>query len=374
MITQEFPPRPGGIGSYVYCLSKKLLEKGHAVTVITRGPKSRTQRERVDGIDLFKVSFFPFYPFHIAIHRVFVNNLLKLLEPRLTLVHLHTPLPPPIETSLPIVTTVHTPMKIDARFHEILDIRSLTERLQSTVVYPPIERKLFSLSNKITAVSLSVAGELREYGLEPDKVTVIGNGVDEETFFPLRNAMPVQKYVLYTGILRARKGLFDLIDCARYVCKTHQDVKFLVCGTGPFLYRLQERVREIGLQRQIIFLGYVTKQKLIQIYQNATVHVVPSHYEGLPTVLLEAMSCGLPVVATDVGGNNEVISDGVNGFLVPPRSPKAMAEIILRLLDDDTLREKIGEAARKTIEKRYTWNRITGNILKCYEDTLMKAI
>lgn len=370
MITREFPPKSGGIGYYVYNLSKKLVERGHQITVITRGSVNKTKKEVVDGIQLFRVPFFPLYPFHIWIHGAFVNRLFRKLEPRLTLVHLHTPVPPPIKTSLPLITTVHTPMKVDARHHEILDFYSLAEKVQSMVVYPPIELKLLRASKKITTVSKSVARELKEYGLNPTEITVVGNGVDEKTFVPMLNKEQTETYVLYTGILRARKGLFDLIKCAEYVCKVYSDVKFVVCGRGPFLLKLEKEIQKMDLQRKIVLLGYVKRSKLIQIYQNATIHVVPSHYEGLPTTLLEAMSCGLPVVATDIGGNNEVISFGENGFLVPPKSPEDMAKVIIRLLDDASLREKIGGAARKTIEEHYTWDKVADNILKCYKSIL----
>lgn len=373
MITGEFPPISGGVGYYVYNLSKKLLQRGHQVTVITRGSTNKTRKEVVDGINVFRVSFFPFYPFHVWIYGVFVNRLFKSLEPKITLVHLHTPLPPPIKTSRPIITTVHTPMKIDARYHEVFNPYSLAEKAQSMFIYPPIESKLFRNSKKITAVSWAVARELKEYGLNPNEIAVVGNGVDEKAFVPLRNQKHTEKYVLYTGVLRARKGLFDLIKCAEHVCKICPDIKFILSGRGPFLNKLEENIRKTGLQKRIVFLGYVKRDKLIQVYQNATVHVVPSHYEGLPTVLLEAMSCGLPVVATDISGNNEVISSGVNGFLVPPKAPEEMAKIILQLLDDTKLREKIGRASRKTIEEHYTWDKIADNILKCYENTLCNA-
>jgi len=370
MITREFPPISGGIGYYVYNLSKKLVERGHQITVITRGSVKKTKKEVVDGIEVFRVSFFPLYPFHIWIHGAFVNRLYRKLEPKSTLVHLHTPIPPPIKTSLPIITTVHTPMKVDARYHEILDFYSLAEKVQSMAVYPPIELKLLRASKKITTVSKSVARELKEYGLNPNEITVVGNGVDEKTFVPVLNKEQTESYVLYTGVLRARKGLFDLIKCAEYVCKAYPEIRFIICGRGLFLNKLEEEVRRKGLQKKIVFLGYVKRKKLIQVYQNATVHIVPSHYEGLPTTLLEAMSCGLPVVATDIGGNDEVISSGVNGFLVPPKCPEDMAKIILRLLDNASLRDRIGRAARRTIEEYYTWDKIADNILKCYESIL----
>ncbi len=183
----------------------------------------------------------------------------------------------------------------------------------------------------------------------------------------------IEKYVLYTGVLRARKGLFDFVKCAQIICNERKDVKFVICGRGPFLNKVQQYVHEMGLQKNVALLGYVPRATLLKTYQNATVHVIPSHYEGLPTVLLEAMSCGLPVVATDIGGNNEVISSEVNGLLVPPKCPTEMAQAVLRLLDNPELRERLGDVARKTIEDRYTWNKIADRILSCYENLLQNT-
>jgi glycosyltransferase involved in cell wall biosynthesis len=370
MITREFPPESGGISYYVFNLSKKLLARGHKVTVMTRGSAGKYTKEVINGIDVYKISFFPFYPLHIWIHGVFVNSLFKSLEPRFDLVHLHSPLPPPIKTQLPTITTVHTSMKIDSKYHEIIDFFSFAEKTQSMLIYPPIEKKLFSISDSITSVSQSVAKELSNYGIESHKITVIGNAVNEKEFVPICNVMPSEKYVLYTGVLRARKGLFDMLECAEHVCEVYPDVKLIVCGTGPFSRNLRERVRIKKLEKHVMLLGYVKRNKLVELYQNATVHVVPSHYEGMPTVLLEAMSCGLPVVATDVGGSSEVISNGVNGFLVPPRSPKEMAEVVLRLLANNDLRAKIGGNARKTIVRSHTWDKVADNMIKCYENVL----
>jgi glycosyltransferase involved in cell wall biosynthesis len=370
MITREFPPESGGIGYYVLNLSKNLLAMGHKVTVMTRGTTARFTKEIISGIDVFKIPFFPFYPLHIWIHGWFVNSIFKSLEPRFDLVHLHSPLPPPVKTELPTITTVHTSMKIDSKYHEVIDFFSFAEKMQSMLVYPAIEKNLLNNSKSITSVSLSVAKELSNYGINPQKITIVGNAVDEKEFTPIRSNVRSEKYVLYTGVLRARKGLFDLLECAEYVCKIYSDVKFLVCGTGPFSQNLREKVRVKKLERNVKFLGYVDRNKLVELYQNATVQVIPSHYEGLPTVLLEAMSCGLPVVATDVGGSSDVISTGVDGFLVPPKSPREMADVILKLLADKELRKKIGSNARKTIEKFYTWDNLANNMVECYQNLL----
>jgi glycosyltransferase involved in cell wall biosynthesis len=374
MVTRELPPDSGGIGYYVYNLSRKLRERGHKVVIITRGSKGRSTHELVQGIEVYRVSFFPVYPFHIWVHGLFINSLIKSFGSKFDIIHMHSPLVPPVKTSLPIMTTVHTPSKIDAKYHEIIDFPSLAERMQSAILYPLYESRLFSKSMSVTAVSFSVANELRTYGLDFSKIAVVRNGVDEKTFIPVNKQESEKKYVLYTGVLRARKGLFDLIDCAEQVCRVNPTVNFLICGTGPFFSKIEQEIQKRGLRGRVILLGRVNRGRLIQLYQNATIHVVPSHYEGLPTVLLEAMSCGLPVVATNVGGASDVISSGKNGFLVPPKSPQLLAKVILKLLDDDKLRMEIGEAARKTIERSYTWDKIADKIQKCYEDVLQEHL
>lgn len=371
MVTSELPPISGGIGHYVMNLSKKLVDRGHKVTIITRlQSPEQVKQEVVQGIFVYRVSFYPVYPLHALLFTHSINRLLRLLEHNFDIVHLHSPMPLPINTSLPLMTTVHTPMRVDARHHEIFDPKSLFEKIQSATVYPLLESVLFKTSKKITAVSQNVAIELDEYGLNSSSITVVRNGVDTQSFYPKGEKANKEEYILYTGVLRARKGLFDLIQCASYVNRVRPNTKFFICGRGPFRSKLDTTVRKMKLEKQVVFLGYLSRKDLIQTYQDAAIQVVPSHYEGMPTVLLEAMSCGLPVVATDIGGNNEVINSGFNGFLIPPKSPETMAKLILKLIDDALLRENIGKAARNTILMHYTWDKVTDKIMECYQEIL----
>ncbi|MCK4820291.1 glycosyltransferase family 4 protein, partial [bacterium] len=133
------------------------------------------------------------------------------------------------------------------------------------------------------------------------------------------------------------------------------------------LDKLKQKTRKMGLEDRFKFLGQVDKNRLVEIYQDADIFVFPSYHEGLPAVVLEAMSCGLPVIATDVRGNRDLISAGENGILVPPRSPGKIAEAITTLIEDEKLKEKLGKNARKTIEDKYTWDAVTNRILECYE-------
>jgi len=349
-------------------MSKEFIRKGHSVTVITRGGLHRTQKDSYEGIEIYRVPFLPLYPLHVQVHGTFVRFLLKSIESDFDIIHFHTPLPPAIKTNLPVITTVHTPMKTDTERVELINPFSLAVKLQGKVSYF-IELSLFGISTKITCVAKSVAEELSEYGLNPNDVEVIGNGVDNNLFYPIKKKS-TEKYILYTGRLSYRKGLFDFIECGKEICARYHDIDFKLVGKGPLLDELEEKVIESGYEDRFEFLGHVDKNKLIELYQNATIFVQPSHYEGLPTTLLEAMSCGLPVVATAVSGNLDVIESGKNGILVPIKSPDKIADAISNLLDDDKIRIYLGIAARKTIEAKFTWDIISDKILRCYESVL----
>ena len=223
------------------------------------------------------------------------------------------------------------------------------------------------MSDLITTVSKSVAQELKEYDLDPGQVSLIHNGVDEELFHPKKiKSLNEKKYIMYAGRIDREKGLFDLVECGKIICKERSDVSFIVAGSGRDLKKVIRKTKKAGIQDRFIFVGQVEKDQMIKLYQNAALFILPSYHEGLPTVILEAMSCGLPVVATDVRGNQDLVSNGENGILIPSRNPEKMAREISRLLEDDNLREKLGKNARKTIEKNYTWNVISNRILGFY--------
>jgi glycosyltransferase involved in cell wall biosynthesis len=126
----------------------------------------------------------------------------------------------------------------------------------------------------------------------------------------------------------------------------------------------------LGIGSTIDFLGHVEQAELVQRYRAATVFVHPAHYEGLPTVLLEAMACGKAVVSTAVSGSLDVVEDGINGLLVPPRAPAALAEAISSLVADAELRAQLGAAARCTVRDTYSWSVVGQKYLCYYQDLL----
>jgi len=348
-------------------MSKKLMEKGHSITVVTRG-SYRTIVDHYEGIRVIKVRFMPLYPFHVHIHGIFIYRLLKKIGHEFDLIHVHTPLVPVVyPAALPVISTVHTSMIEDAKHTEIVDLKSLLSILITRPITYPLVFRLMEVSRAITTVSYSVADEIRRYyGFED--VIVVRNGVDERRFVPA-GRKDGEQYVLCVGRLSYRKGLFDVIETAKIVCSRH-DIKFLVVGKGELEGKLKEKIAAGGLEGKVVLLGHVDPGQLVRLYQNATIFLMPSHYEGLPTTLLEAAACGLPIVATAVSGNIEVIASGENGILVPPKSPAGMSDAISRLLEDEPLRKRLGAEARMTIESDFTWDRISEKILKCYRSLL----
>lgn len=366
LITSSPLPPEEGVGFYVWNLARKLAQGGHSVQIITRGIPGRTTRERIGDIIIWRVTFAPFYPLHVHIHGLFVNHLVAQLEEQVDVFHVHSPLPPVLHTQRPVLLTVHTPMQTDARGLSVRDFHSLLIKLQSPVSYD-IERRLLRSAAQVVAVAHSVAQELKEYGVDPDEVAVLGNGVDTTRFAPNGSEAAQPPYVLAVGRLEQRKGFQDLVQTAQLVCRERPDVQFWIAGKGPMEDALRKAIREGDLEGRVMLLGHTAdREQTVKLYQGAALFVHAAHREGLPTVLLEAMACGRPVIATAVSGALDVVISGENGLLVPPRAPAQMAEAVNHLLSDGPMRDRLGVAARRTIEAHFSWDIVSDNYLELY--------
>jgi glycosyltransferase involved in cell wall biosynthesis len=290
------------------------------------------------------------------------------MESDFDVIHLHNPLIPVIYTSLPTIITEHGTVKGGIARREVLDFFSLGLKVFSGM-YVSIERKLVNNADKVTAVSNSCADELKlYYGVK--NVEVVYNGVDTIFFVPNGMRNENEPSILYTGSLDALKGLFDLIRSAEHVCQDYQNVKFILAGRGPLEKKLKRFVHNLGLEKKISFIGYVNQETLLKYYQNATIFVHPSYHEGLPTTILEAMSCEIPTVATAVTGTSEVLVDGKTGFLVPPKDPEKLATAISSLLNDKKLRERMGKNAKEHVKRNFDWVIIAKKFEEIYSNRI----
>ncbi len=368
MVTSvPLPPREG-LGYYVWNLTRYLVRRGHEVQIVTRAQRGKPAHEVTCGTVVWRVPFCPLYPFHVELHRPFAQRLVRRLEPEIDLLHLHTPLPPPLCSRRPQLLTMHTSLRGEAGAIRVCDLRSALVRLQIPFSLA-VERRLLAQANQVAAVSRSVARELLSYHAGARAAAVLGNGVDTERFRPTTVQRPGSggpRYILAAGRLDVRKGLHDLIEAVAELRRRGPEVQIYVAGAGPLVGQLRARGAALGLDGALHLLGHVDQQHLVALYCGAAVFAHAAHYEGLPTVLLEAMACERPVVSTAVSGALDLIEDGRNGLLVPSRDPRAMANALYRLLNDGALSARLGRAARRTIEDRFSWRVVGERYERCY--------
>jgi len=211
----------------------------------------------------------------------------------------------------------------------------------------------------------------QDYGLGS---TVTYNGVDMADMAhppPRSSSSPT---VLFVGGLEARKGLEFLVLAMAGVAHEIPGARLTVVAKTGFKGTDDRRWFEVlaeraGVSEMIEFHESVSQEQLMQMYSDCDVCALPSRMEGWGLSLMEAMACRKPVVATDVGGVPELVSDGVEGFLVPPGDPKIMADALVRLLKDPSLRNRMGKAGAETV-LRYSWDETARTVIGAYEAVL----
>jgi glycosyltransferase involved in cell wall biosynthesis len=170
------------------------------------------------------------------------------------------------------------------------------------------------------------------------------------------------------GRLSHEKGFDILLDAVALLLSEGRDVGLAIAGDGPAGEALQQRAAALGLADRVRWLGF--QQDLVPLYEAMDVYALSSRREGLPNVLLEAMSLEAPVVATRVAGVPRLIDDGVNGLLTPIGDARALADAIARLLGDAPLRQRLAAAGRQTIVERYSFSARMAKIAALYDEVL----
>ncbi len=358
-----------GLGSHVRNLAVTLAGRGHDVSVFTRGRITGFSRVDSNGFHLVFVPFAPVPPFHLALHRPFLERALGQSD-HFDVVNVHTPLCPPIRTRSPIVTTVHTPLWADITHEEEQDLRSRAGRLLARMVSIPSEKEVLRRSSLALATSHGVAADLHAMGVPSERVRVVGNGVDTLRFRPPEPGTRAEAEILYVGRLGTRKGLDHLISAFSQLRSEHPEARLRVIGTGPRRRALLARIRQMKLDGTVLLEGYLPVEEVETAYRRATCVVSPSLYEGLSTALLEAMASGAPVVATTVPGSIDLIQDGINGRLVPPKDGAALAEAVQGVLESPAEAAAMGRRARRTIEEGYTWDAITSRYEAAFDEAI----
>lgn len=255
----------------------------------------------------------------------------------------------------------------------------------STAEKKSLDKFLYNRSRKVIAVSRAASLRFAEYDSAPDKLVVIPNGVNLTQFKPmpadrkLREELGIEEGPVLVGTLGQLipgKGQDVLLKAAKRVAEQAAEVNCVIVGNGNTAYRntLEDLSAGLGIKNKVRFSGY--REDIPQIMSCLDIVVLPStsHLEGLSRVIIEAMACGKPVIATDAGGNPEAVEDGKTGILVPPGDPDELARAILELARDADQRKRMGEAGRKRAEQLFSIEMNVERIEKIYEEILCPSM
>lgn len=226
------------------------------------------------------------------------------------------------------------------------------------------DRLVIRWMDAVVCVSEAQAAKVRRAGVRKERIAVIHNAVGAEAFAPaipayahkLRELFPKPPGCIVgaAGRLSPEKGFADLVDAAAIACAQQPTLSFVIFGDGPLRADLTQRIEELQLGSRFILAGF--RDDVGQFLPHLDLVVLPSHTEGLPVVLLEALAAGVPVVATSVGGIPEVVQPGINGSLVAAGSPVALAKKIVEMFDGTNDRGQLGLAGQVCVRQSFSFD------------------
>jgi glycosyltransferase involved in cell wall biosynthesis len=376
LVTHYFPPHKGGIEQVSYEQSKRLTESGYQIDVLT----SKFEGRNLNPVRGIRIYHYPSLnvakrfgvPYPIISFKAY-KTFTQLIE-NCDLVHAHGHVYMSSYMAGMVAKKLGKPF-IVTQHNTFIDYQSLlnvVEQLNDLV----IGKQVLKHADRIVTVSKETMKYVLKLGADKTKTSVIHNGVDTDTFHPANKkkgreklGLPKnRKIILSVRRLVYKNGLDTLLESIPLVTQSHPDVLFVVAGKGPSRKLIENRIKELGIGDNIKLAGFVPDNLLPVYYGAADCFVLPSASgEGLPLVLLEAMACGLPVIATAVGGTPEILRHMKNGVLVPPRNPEAMAEALTKLLSEG-LGPALGREARRTVEERFSWEENVRQLQEIYSE------
>ena len=352
-ITRKFPPTKGGMEKVAYDLYNHLSEIEDVILVKWGGSNS----------------WLP-----LVLPGILIRSFLILLTKKVDVIYLQDGLLSPLGVILklfrvPIVITIHG-----------LDITYRNK------VYQFVVPRCVAQLDNVICISQATKEECMHRGIPKDKLSIVANGISDDFFIEnkdvdqlketLSNELNInltdKKIILSVGRLVERKGLHWFIEnVIPKIKEQRQDFVYLIVGDGIFKNTIREIIDKNNLENDIVMLGKVDDETLKILYNVSDVFVMPNipvegDMEGFGIVLLEATSCGIPIVASELEGIKAAVKNGKNGFLIEPYDTEGFSKVILTLLCDDKARKDFGSAARMFSMVNYSWQRIAEQYLKIF--------
>ena len=362
IINYEFPPLGGGAGNATRYLARELVTLGHDVLVLTAGYKNLAGQETLDGVKVVRVQSTrknihgsdPYEMLSFCWHAIRYVLKIKKQDWHFSSVISFFTIPSSIVAYI-IKLRFKTPFITSLRGGDVPGFAP-KELKYLHMITKPLIVYLWRRSQYVVANS----NGLQRLAQQSIKQTVkdikfIPNGVDHDIFKPNQTESISKLTILTVGRFRPQKNIQQLISSMPEILLHNKEAALTIVGDGPLRKQLENSVRELKLTNKIKFTGWLNQKELLFEYQQACILAMPSIDEGMSNVILEAMACGLPIVATPVSGNQELIDDKLTGYLVTDK--KAMVTAVRQLLSDDALRTRMGKASLQK-SRKFSWRKV----------------
>jgi glycosyltransferase involved in cell wall biosynthesis len=381
MVISQFYPLVGGAEKQAKLLAKQLIKKGINVTILTGWWKFGTpHREMVDGINIFRnFSCWGMFgikgirPLGVLIYMVTLALYLLNHRREYDIIHVHQSLYPAFVSVLIGKRLLKKPVLVkSASSGKTSDIKLLRQPPLGTLQLNFLLKEL----DHLVAVSRATGEDFKQIGYSETRISYIPNGVEipkEKKIFS-----GDVKLVMAVARLSMEKGIDVLLKAWAEVMASHPFLKLTIAGQGPLEHSLKKLCQDLRLTDSVEFLGSIPN--LNEQWSNADLFVLPSRSEGLSNALLEAMSYGLPCIATNVGGNSELIREdeqkkiipgkfiiGRNGLLINPDDVEGLSEALLYFIENGLERQKMGNRARLYIQENYSIDLIADKYIGLYQ-------
>lgn len=348
-LCNEYPPESAGVGVLVQTLGRALVGRGHRVTVIGLYPADRAREEDDGGVRVIRLA-------RASVPRAGVVINAARLRAAIREVHRAAPIDviEGAEWSFSLLPARMPAKKVirmsGGHLFFATELGQKPRRLSSWW-----ERRSFARADRICAVSRYVAERTRDlHALNGADITVIPNPVDLSRFAPPADVREEDGCILFVGTVCEKKGVRQLVEAMPRIVARHPAARLRIVGpdwrdpvTGASYTASLAASVPAELKPHIEFVGPILNAELPPVLAAAQVAVYPSHMEAHPVAWLEGMAMGKAIVASRTGPGPEVIEDGVSGLLCDPHDPAAIADAVIRLLDDTALRRRLGVAARE---------------------------
>jgi len=357
-----YPQVVGGFGIHIHEMSKEQVKLGHDVTVYTASKGVEHEYQTTDGyyvrnfepvVELFGNSIMPAMLFDLIRE-----------QSNYDVVHAHSHLF--FSTNLSAVSRKlgSTPLVIT---NHGLNSQTAPKWLQNLYT-ATITRLTFAAADKILCYTKTEEKELVDLGIKSEKIKVIHNGIDTDLFVPSRIPCFDKIKLLWVGRYVKGKGLDYLIEAFSILKKKHLEIDLTLVGKGPDKDKIVKKIHDLNLENSVIMKDFVTNSEIVGMYQNSSIFVLPSLEEGVPRTILEAMSCGIPVVCSKLPQLVDII-DGC-GLLVPAKNPQALADAILKISSDSSLIEEFRKNGIKNVVENYSWKDTVKKTTQLYRELL----